>query len=454
MATSRDMRICELLFFCSNKYGELNEKCLNDLIYNFYLSADIKKAKEILINDIDELNLDNWPKPGRHGNSDTRVREDVADIVRMYEYLDRNNLFDQMPTYVAKDMVNIPMMKLEDGDVRAFMCKMDKVESITLEVKNLISDWRTSSSSSDQFLLHGVNMNFESSSNNPVSGISDQGIQPLASSIEEGRFINRIIDAVRSRDHSRAGTSDEEGYDVAMSKRSKKRKLLASQQMRRSPDVNLNSDKISFQNANSTESFSVDPVLADPSTPGPGSYRYRLLMPGISKQITNPRTNNQRSNRPRLFGACKDDLGIKAAGSLIKKNFFYVGNLAENIKDRDLQNFLESRNIPVLKCTSTQSKFRGSAFHVAVASKHAAAFRDVNMWPENVVIHDWFFKNKNASTVNNPSSDNAVILPANNNIIYKPLSDVEASNNRMNSVSESSDSSRATIIVDNNGSPN
>ena len=358
-----------------------------------------------------------------------------------------------MPTYVAKDMANIPMMKLEDGDVRAFMCKMDKVESITLEVKNLISDWRTSSSSSDQFFLHGVNMNYESSSNNPVSGISDQGIQPLASSIEEGRFINRIIDAVRSRDHSRTGTSDEEGYDVAMSKRSKKRKLLASQQKRQSPDVNLNSNKLSFQNANSTESFSVDPVLAGPSTPGPGSYRDRLLQ-GISNQITNPRNNNQRSNRPRLFGACKDDLGIKAAGSLIKKKFFYVGNLAEDIKDSDLQNFLESRNIPVLKCTSTQSKFKGSAFHVAVASKHAAAFRDVNMWPENVVIHDWFFKNKNTSTVNNPSSDNAVILPANNNTRHKPQSDVDASNNRINSVSESSDSSHATIIVDNNGSPN
>ena len=87
----------------------------------------------MLFSDVDGLNNENWIKPPLRRRRDSnsapgaRTRLEIQDILSMYSFVDEHKLFDQLPTYVGSDLSLIPTMKLEDGDVKCFLAKLDKV---------------------------------------------------------------------------------------------------------------------------------------------------------------------------------------------------------------------------------------------------------------------------------------------------------------------------------------
>lgn len=89
---------------------------------------------------------------------------------------------------------------------------------------------------------------------------------------------------------------------------------------------------------------------------------------------------------------------IKAHNSNIRsKKVFCVSNLNNEISADELKQFMEDNGLTVVNCNITKSKFDGKAFHVCIYSNDVDQFLSADMWPENVVIREWFFKTKEPS---------------------------------------------------------
>lgn len=126
--TDKKMIICELLCYLRAKVSKLSSVTLKNVINDFYSSESVSEAKEILVSSVDGLNLDKWPKPARRKQTDNKTRMEVDDIFCVFNYLDENLLMDKLPTYVALNIDNIPSSKIEEGDMRCVLNKLDNVE--------------------------------------------------------------------------------------------------------------------------------------------------------------------------------------------------------------------------------------------------------------------------------------------------------------------------------------
>jgi hypothetical protein len=60
---------------------------------------------------------------------------EVNDIFDILNKLDERQLLKRLPRYVTGSSDNIPSMKLEDGDLRSMLTKMDKMEAIIHDLR-------------------------------------------------------------------------------------------------------------------------------------------------------------------------------------------------------------------------------------------------------------------------------------------------------------------------------
>ena len=129
------LSVSELLFYFVNKFGKIDNKRLASIIFDFYDSDSISAARSLLINDVDNLRHEKWVKPPtrirRDSNSapGARVKLEIQDILSVYSFADENGLCEKLPRYVGSILNQVPTMKLEDGDIRCFMAKMEIINS-------------------------------------------------------------------------------------------------------------------------------------------------------------------------------------------------------------------------------------------------------------------------------------------------------------------------------------
>ena len=114
---------------CICKYSKLSAVTLKSVISDFFSGDSITEAKELLVDSVDKVNIDKWPKPERRKQSDNKARLKVDDIVSVYAFLDENLILDKLPTFVAANVDNIPSNRIEEGDLRCFLNKLDNVEN-------------------------------------------------------------------------------------------------------------------------------------------------------------------------------------------------------------------------------------------------------------------------------------------------------------------------------------
>ena len=94
------------------------------------------------------MNLtEKWPRPTKPRESDLNARaaKDVKDILNLWGYLDDNKLLDRIPTFVAADLMFVPSVKLEDGDIRFLYNKLDELEYTIDGLQKTINDMRSES---------------------------------------------------------------------------------------------------------------------------------------------------------------------------------------------------------------------------------------------------------------------------------------------------------------------
>ncbi len=89
MASSVDctFSVCEVLCCLKTYYGKVPDKQLKQIIHDFYDIDKVSEAKGLLINGIEALKLDKWPRPSRRRNSDNKSMMEVDDIFALWTFV-------------------------------------------------------------------------------------------------------------------------------------------------------------------------------------------------------------------------------------------------------------------------------------------------------------------------------------------------------------------------------
>jgi hypothetical protein len=100
--------------------------------------------------------------------------------------------------------------------------------------------------------------------------------------------------------------------------------------------------------------------------------------------------------RIKVIGKSQTGSRITASGNIVEKRVFCVSNVATDRTTADMTQFLQDNGIKVVTCHDTKSKFDGKAFRVCIVAADCERFLSEDIWPENVVIRQWFFKEKSS----------------------------------------------------------
>jgi hypothetical protein len=131
MADSKQLLVSAPLCFCFSKFGRLDRARIKSVLNDFFSAEDITSAKKRLLTDIEQFKLDkiNVPKAKRRdSDSGLRASKEVDDILQVLTLLDERKMLQDLPCYVVDNTDNIPTMKLEDGEMKYFNRKLDRLE--------------------------------------------------------------------------------------------------------------------------------------------------------------------------------------------------------------------------------------------------------------------------------------------------------------------------------------
>ena len=129
MADSPTIVVSNVLCYLVNKLGNVPAKPLKTIASDFFSSEDLADAKDLLLNVIDSLKMNNFPKISRRRrDSVNKPALDIEDIFTSFNFLDENRLWDKLPTFVATSPTRMPSSGLSEGDLQILLSKLNKLE--------------------------------------------------------------------------------------------------------------------------------------------------------------------------------------------------------------------------------------------------------------------------------------------------------------------------------------
>ena len=133
--------ICAPLCFVFSKLNRLDNAKIKSVLSDFFSLDDLCDAKRRLISDAELIRADNLPRFSNRRDSDGRLRlvKEVDDILSLSITLDEKKLLSELPRYVVDNTDCIPTMKIEDGDLKLIVKKMEKMEESLTHLRACIN---------------------------------------------------------------------------------------------------------------------------------------------------------------------------------------------------------------------------------------------------------------------------------------------------------------------------
>ena len=337
--------ISELLCYASYKFSKLPLATLKSVISDFYSPDDISSAKDILIGSVDKIVSDKWPKPAKRKLSDSKSRIEVDDIVGVYTYLDENLLRSKLLTFVAVNVENIPSNRIEEGDMRCFLAKLDNL---------------------------------------------DKKVTSVAESVSVGlaKAVHQNIDTV-TRPSSASGLTSASGRAGALWS-----DIVAS------PGNQAKGGSMRI----ATTATGTDTETEDMQHDGYTTVsRKKRRFNSPTNQNTNEDGGHGSRNigqqtirfKPKTVIGSNVSATLKAAKELLNKKVFCVSNISVDTSCDDIKSIVESFGIKVFSVYVVNTKFENSAsFRVCIDAAHIDKFVDQGNWGEHIVVREWVFKPK------------------------------------------------------------
>ena len=145
----RDVIVCEVLCFLANNFDKLTSSQLKPVLVNFYKEEELVCAKDILFKDVANAAQNNacdtdLPRlPKRQGPN--KCKQTVEDLLTLCVIVDERKLNEEIPMYVAANLLRIPFINADFMNVANMAQKVE-----TFEQKLLVLEQRVAQPSSLQ----------------------------------------------------------------------------------------------------------------------------------------------------------------------------------------------------------------------------------------------------------------------------------------------------------------
>jgi hypothetical protein len=429
MAAGGCFVVCEPLCFVRNRYGKATTVQLIEILSSFYDVDKLATAKKQLCDDIDELKLDKWPRPSRRRDSGNRAKFEADDIVSLFSFLDEKLLIDKLPNYVCQDIDCVPTSKWFDGDLQLLLSKINTLENAFSDLKDVLRKMDNNFSEQNNNMNKQLNDAFEKMNSTIITSNRDHeiklsNIEKVIGSMDHCLQTNKAWEPCCAPVHPGEDSSDP--VDMRCDTQDKPTNvntatgLLINQGQRQRqawadraslPAAVTSGGPTSRQGIPRSRYTVTDSVTAD------SEYDSGQVFTEVSYHRSSKKRKTDSGNTQLLASAKKQsvkstavnvshnkvigkhqtdqDCKLKASGVIIEKLVYCVSNVSEEYNCDDVCSFLADNNVKIVSCFDSKTKFSGSkAFRVCIASKYKEQFLSPDMWPEDVIIREWFFKGK------------------------------------------------------------
>ena len=129
VAGSEGVFVSELLCFALFAVSKIAIKSVRNIICDFYNADQISEAKEVLCNDIDtfgknDASFAELTRPPKRRAGENKAKLEVEDIVSLVESIDDKGLTAKLPKYTAGNLMMVPSIKAEKGDILMLLNKL------------------------------------------------------------------------------------------------------------------------------------------------------------------------------------------------------------------------------------------------------------------------------------------------------------------------------------------
>jgi hypothetical protein len=371
--------VSELLCYAQHKFGSLPAKQLKTVIRNFYSPESIGKAKEKLVELLDELHVEHSIRTRRLtvGNADESNLKNLDEIYTMLNIIDEKNLYSQIPQFVAANPDQLPSVNWTEGDLATLL---EKISDMDKRIA-LINENTLLNAKKEATLLNTINEH-----SNILATIKNQfATGRRTDSPSRPPFIQRSASFRNFADnatHSSAALTDgtlplvpgnkpssvgllppNVWSSLPVSPSVENNQLNFTEVISRKRQRELSEAQLRLSNANDRENS-----LARPSA-----------------------VNSGRS--ARIIGTAATTAHLKGGKDLTRKLVFCVNNVDADVTCDELTEFVKSINVRIISCFEAKTRFSGSkAFRVCINYDDHALFLDSANWPCNIVLRDWAFK--------------------------------------------------------------
>ena len=128
--------ICEVLCFISNNFDKLTVSQLKPVLINLYNDDEVSAAKDILkkaVKKVVKSDVDLPRLPKRQGPN--KANQTVDDLMILYAINDEKKLNDELPLYVAADLVRVPFLNADSMNIANVAQKLEMFEQRLLALE-------------------------------------------------------------------------------------------------------------------------------------------------------------------------------------------------------------------------------------------------------------------------------------------------------------------------------
>lgn len=402
MAARRELSLCDVLCFVSNKFVKLPVKQLKSILSDFYTVEVLTEAKVRLLSDIESMEASvQIPHVPRRRDGDNRVAREVDDIVTLFQFVDENKLLANLPMYVSGSPDLMPSARLFEGDLNIVMAMLEKmghkVEEFGSALSAIVRDvgkLQSKFMSLDEFPplpapAAPVGLLLQPRQQRPVPQSQPQQPQTrelTGLEIASGNSTRSAANDVCSRPSLQSDTQWS---------------MLAStpQQSNRFAVLASTDDD---EQRDEEQPFTVVRPQRSTRTAAKRQRQQSAVQPARQAE----QLPAGRQGVARITGkSSAATLGLRAAKKTVTKAVFCVDNVDLECKEDDIRAYVSGLGVEVFSCFKTKPRRRPheapedvldrSAFRVCVNATGRDRLLNPESWPDSVRIADWFFRDRN-----------------------------------------------------------
>jgi len=126
----REVVLNHALTFIFSKVHKDDENRIKKTVENFYKADTISEARDLLLEHARSLKIELPQLPNRRGGApDGRTQRELKDIFEIIDALDSVKVLDKLPRYASDNPLEMPSPNITEGDLRAIMDRLDKLDN-------------------------------------------------------------------------------------------------------------------------------------------------------------------------------------------------------------------------------------------------------------------------------------------------------------------------------------